>query len=247
MLRQAWRSGRGWRTVGRRVVLFGVVGLLLSLVTAGVGFYLSHRQFVLPQHYWDHERLMRWSKFRGIAYTRTTVYRSGSRTLLLGGDSAERQLLLDDMQRLFPPGKIGGYAAQVGQELKGSSLDVLEVGSPFRLARGMVKFGVDEAYSTQMFEIRVGPGGAGRVYMIPNRLIALGLLADVAFWACAAWVGWWGVRVIRARSRQSRENCQRCGYDIRERPVCPECGTLAPRARSALSPVEGGATSTKRH
>lgn len=89
-------------------------------------------------------------------------------------------------------------------------------------------------------------GGNWRFHL-PTRVLPLGIAIDVAFWACVAWVGGWGVRAIRARSRQSRENCQRCGYDIRELPVCPECGTLAPRARSALSPVEGGATSTKRH
>lgn len=224
MPEQGENSRRGWRRLGRRVLQLGLIGLLLSLLTAGVGIVNTNRVPSGMHRYWDADRSILWMQQDGVTSTRTIFFLSPARTFVLADDPAVRQRMLDAMLRGYPPRKLGRYSTLVGDDFKGESLYMIEVGSPLRLARGLVESGVDGTYPTKMFKVRVGPGGAGRVYMIPNRPIAVGLLADVVFWA----VAWLAVsRMTRAAQRMVRINrggCTQCGYDVGSLKVCPECG-----------------------
>lgn len=45
---------------------------------------------------------------------------------------------------------------------------------------------------------------------------------------------WWGVPLLRRRSRRRSGKCIRCGYDLREsKDNCPECGTPVPAPAEA--------------
>jgi hypothetical protein len=51
-----------------------------------------------------------------------------------------------------------------------------------------------------------------------------GFLVDTAFWGGAAFLVWSVPGLVRRGMRRRRGRCVRCGYELKDLAVCPECG-----------------------
>lgn len=64
---------------------------------------------------------------------------------------------------------------------------------------------------------------------VPKRVLAVGFVADTAFWGGLLWCIIRGPGALRRWHRMKLRRCMRCGYQLATpaQPICPECGTPA--------------------
>jgi len=83
-------------------------------------------------------------------------------------------------------------------------------------------------YPQRFLETIVCRGGSGAARSIPLYPSWFGFVVDTMVFGSAIWLGDFGRRTARRRSRQRRGHCRSCDYDVRGLVGrrCPECGCV---------------------
>lgn len=73
------------------------------------------------------------------------------------------------------------------------------------------------------------PFRQGHLILLPIRPVWIGAAVNAVTWSAGLLALWEGMRAIRRWDRRRKGRCDKCGYFLNDRRVCPECGALSVR------------------